>query len=711
MAFPRIPATFPHMKPSLLVLPLLGLLSGCDLGEHSLTAENSPATDIATVAESSGVASGTNSNSLVSAVAPAVRPPTAPPDLPPPVQEVVRLAQTTLGDGVLLGYVAKISEPYSLSADQIIYLNDLGLSDPVIQSLVQHASGTAAMAPEPSMAQTVRAGPAPTAPPTVSGSPGVIQNYLTSTAPGSEMGTPVAPSVQYNTAPPTNYVTIQAPEVAPTPEIFQESLSPYGAWVDVPDYGYVWQPTVAVVNPDWRPYCDNGSWVWTDCGWYWSSGYSWGWAPFHYGRWCYAPHHGWCWAPDRCWGPAWVTWRSCDSHCGWAPLPPHCVWSPTVGFTYYGRHVGVGFGFDLGPSAFVYVGWNHFCDPHPWRHCATRTEVVSLHPQSRVINDVRGNGNTVVNVRGNNNTVIINNGPGIAPVQAHSKTEIPRMTVASVQSPQRQAPGGRAAGGIVAAYRPNLDAGTPASSPAAWRGTQTPGSNPANSATAPTGRPYLGANLVRQETPTVSRPGTGTYNTPYRPTQGVVNGMTPSDRTSPRPVGTSSNPTQPYARSTPNPTGVYHPREVSTAQGPVNRAEVAPQPARTTVSADRTQQQASYPNRNVEAVVRPGNGESANPVRPPTGIFAPSGGSPAPGSAEAPTSPLSRAPGYSYNPATTYRYAPPAYHYTGQFGNSAPAVRYYSPAPQSGPVNSGGSHGSSGPASAPASGHPGKSGH
>ena len=47
-----------------------------------------------------------------------------------------------------------------------------------------------------------------------------------------------------------------------------EDLDPYGNWVNVPQYGEVWQPTV---GPDWAPY-QLGRWVWLDWyGWTWVS--------------------------------------------------------------------------------------------------------------------------------------------------------------------------------------------------------------------------------------------------------------------------------------------------------------------------------------------------------------------------------------------------------------------------------------------------------
>src|SRR5258706_5755987 len=45
---------------------------------------------------------------------------------------------------------------------------------------------------------------------------------------------------------------------------FHESLSPYGRWVYVEDYGDVWCPSS--VSAGWQPY-EDGEWVWTDYGW------------------------------------------------------------------------------------------------------------------------------------------------------------------------------------------------------------------------------------------------------------------------------------------------------------------------------------------------------------------------------------------------------------------------------------------------------------
>ncbi|MFA6945309.1 MAG: DUF6600 domain-containing protein [Pedobacter sp.] len=103
-------------------------------------------------------------------------------------------------------------------------------------------------------------------------------------------------------------------------ETFYEELSPYGVWINDPQYGYVWRPDVD--QDDFRPYYSNGHWEMTKYGNTWVSDYEWGWAPFHYGRWYHSSRRGWIWVPDTRWGPAWVSWRSGGGYYGWAPLGP-----------------------------------------------------------------------------------------------------------------------------------------------------------------------------------------------------------------------------------------------------------------------------------------------------------------------------------------------------------------------------------------------------
>jgi hypothetical protein len=101
---------------------------------------------------------------------------------------------------------------------------------------------------------------------------------------------------------------------------FYDELSPYGTWIQDPQYGYVWRPDVE--QSDFRPYYTNGRWAMTEYGNTWVSNYDWGWGPFHYGRWVYNRYNQWVWIPDTTWGPAWVSWRTGGGYYGWAPMGP-----------------------------------------------------------------------------------------------------------------------------------------------------------------------------------------------------------------------------------------------------------------------------------------------------------------------------------------------------------------------------------------------------
>lgn len=121
-------------------------------------------------------------------------------------------------------------------------------------------------------------------------------------------------------------------------EVFYDALSPYGEWILLDAYGWVWIPRG--VGATWRPYTQ-GRWIYTDYGWTWSSSWTWGWAPFHYGRWTRHSHHGWIWIPGRYWAPAWVAWRAGDGWFGWAPLPHDLRWRAEIGLELGAVDLGV----------------------------------------------------------------------------------------------------------------------------------------------------------------------------------------------------------------------------------------------------------------------------------------------------------------------------------------------------------------------------------
>jgi hypothetical protein len=310
-----------------------------------------------------------------------------PAGLSPAALEVVKLAEAGTSEDVILAYIQNSSSPFSLSADQILYLKDIGLS----------SEATSAMLNRDNALRSVPPPAAPTVAPPVA-------------APAPASATAPPPS---NAAAPT-YVGSPPPDVT----YFYNDLSPYGTWVALPDYGWCWQPTVVVINRGWRPYCDGGYWAYTDFGWCWASTYSWGWAPFHYGRWFLHPRCGWVWTPDRVWGPAWVTWRVAGSQCGWAPLPPHSAFDVHVGWTFNGVHVGVGFDFGLHADHFTFVAAKDF-DRRDFEHCRLPpAEVTRVYNKTTIVN------NYVVN-----NNVIVNRGLKVEQVNAATHSQVRKMTI------------------------------------------------------------------------------------------------------------------------------------------------------------------------------------------------------------------------------------------------------------------------------------------
>ncbi|MFN0291360.1 DUF6600 domain-containing protein [Pedobacter helvus] len=131
-------------------------------------------------------------------------------------------------------------------------------------------------------------------------------------------------------------------------QTFYDELSPYGTWINDPEYGYVWRPDVD--QADFRPYYSNGRWAMTEYGNTWVSNYDWGWAPFHYGRWIYNRYNNWVWIPDTIWGPAWVDWRSGGGYYGWAPMGP----SISININIGRRYVTPDFCWNFIPSAHIY---------------------------------------------------------------------------------------------------------------------------------------------------------------------------------------------------------------------------------------------------------------------------------------------------------------------------------------------------------------------
>jgi hypothetical protein len=171
---------------------------------------------------------------------------------------------------------------------------------------------------------------------------------------------------------------------------FYDQLSPYGEWVEDPNYGWVWSP--AGIDAAWRPYT-YGHWVYTeDDGWLWVADEEWGWAPYHYGRW-FVSAGRWLWVPGPDWGPAWVSWRNGGGYIGWAALPPQAAFSIGVGL-----QIGpVELDAFLQPSLYCFVEERHFVDPRIATVIVAPTQNITIINVTKNITNYTVNQNRVVN--------------------------------------------------------------------------------------------------------------------------------------------------------------------------------------------------------------------------------------------------------------------------------------------------------------------------
>ena len=165
-------------------------------------------------------------------------------------------------------------------------------------------------------------------------------------------------------------------------QTFYDELSPYGEWIDYPEYGYVWVPSE---SEGFMPYETNGHWVWSDeYDWMWVSDYSWGWAPFHYGRWFNDPYYGWMWVPGYEWSPAWVCWRDGGDYYGWAPLRPG--FNISIGFSSYNPPINY---WSFAPRSYI-------TSPRIWDYCVDRGRNVTIINNTTIINNYNRRSNIFV---------------------------------------------------------------------------------------------------------------------------------------------------------------------------------------------------------------------------------------------------------------------------------------------------------------------------
>ena len=192
-------------------------------------------------------------------------------------------------------------------------------------------------------------------------------------------------------------------------QVFYDELSPYGDWIEDPNYGFIWVP---YVDQSFQPYSTNGHWVMSNYGNTWVSQYNWGWAPFHYGRWFFSDFYGWAWIPGYEWGPAWVSWRSGRGYYGWVPLGPQRHFYRTS------RHYGY--------SHWVFVPRRRLLSRKIHRYFMRGRNVNVIYNQTTIIN------NTYVH-----NNVRFNAGPSRRELQKATRSKVPVFTVKQGRRPGR----------------------------------------------------------------------------------------------------------------------------------------------------------------------------------------------------------------------------------------------------------------------------------
>ncbi|MBI0399174.1 DUF6600 domain-containing protein [Cyclobacterium marinum] len=196
-------------------------------------------------------------------------------------------------------------------------------------------------------------------------------------------------------------------------QVFYDELSPYGDWIEDPNYGFIWVP---YVDQSFQPYSTNGHWVMSTYGNTWVSQYNWGWAPFHYGRWFFSDFYGWAWIPGYEWGPAWVSWRSGRGYYGWVPLGPQRHFYRTA------RHYGY--------SHWIFVPRRRLLSRKIHRYFMHGRNVNVIYNQTTIIN------NTYVH-----NNVRFNAGPSRAELQRATNRNVPVFTVKQGRRPGRASVG------------------------------------------------------------------------------------------------------------------------------------------------------------------------------------------------------------------------------------------------------------------------------
>src|SRR4051812_1678429 len=200
-------------------------------------------------------ASSTSTNadpqlSIVAAIPPA---PPANVKLSKGTEEIIKLAQSDVSDTVILLYVEKATDRFDLDANSIVYLNDIGISSDVVAAMLKH-DGQETDVQHVVEINNKNAATAAIPPPSTTPPPATTAAQPALEVSSNYVADPNAPQQPVTVQQP---VIVQQPGVVQEPAVaytapavtysyFYSSLSPYGYWVEVPEYGWCWQPTIAL---------------------------------------------------------------------------------------------------------------------------------------------------------------------------------------------------------------------------------------------------------------------------------------------------------------------------------------------------------------------------------------------------------------------------------------------------------------------------------
>src|SRR5690349_3418285 len=218
-----------------LALPLVTILAAAEALPSSQTfAAPKPQTDNRSVADQPCAAGtqGTESALPDAPIKPVSDKNTLPPGIHASAQlsEIIRLVNSGVDESVILAFVRNSPSAFNLGAEEIIYLNDIGVPGAVVTAMLQRDQAIKASGPVSSPV------------------------FASSAPPAAAVDAGLAPAQVAPQFDPAAAVPPAEPAADAENPDFYTALAPYGTWVDVEGYGRCWQPTAVVMNSGWRPY-------------------------------------------------------------------------------------------------------------------------------------------------------------------------------------------------------------------------------------------------------------------------------------------------------------------------------------------------------------------------------------------------------------------------------------------------------------------------